>query len=84
MNICLEKDKNGAGKMNVKEISLPTRIASTISIKNFETVIFKDDINANKDATDYKSEVIKITSKDKIPIPLQNGGGWAARIYPSK
>lgn len=51
---------------------------------NFEAVIFKDGINASKDATDYKREVIKLSSKDKIPVHLANGGGWASRIYPSK
>jgi len=24
--------------------------------------------------------VIKLSSKDKIPVHLANGGGWAARI----
>ncbi|MBC7889333.1 MAG: glycoside hydrolase family 97 protein [Ferruginibacter sp.] len=50
----------------------------------FEAEIFKDGMNANKDATDYKRQVITVSSKDKINIHLANGGGWAARIYPSK
>ena len=47
---------------------------------NFEAVIFKDGVNAGKDATDYKKEVIQLTSKEKIAVHLANGGGWAARI----
>ncbi len=48
---------------------------------NYEAVIFKDGINADKDATDYKKEIIKISSTDKLTIHLSNGGGWAARIF---
>jgi alpha-glucosidase len=47
---------------------------------DYEGVIFKDGINADRDATDYKKEVIKIRSGDKLTINLSNGGGWAARI----
>ena len=46
----------------------------------FEAVIFKDGINADRDATDYKKEIIKVSSADKIQIKLSPGGGWAARI----
>ena len=47
---------------------------------NYEAVIFKDGINADKDATDYKREVRKISAKDKLTVTMQNGGGWAAII----
>jgi alpha-glucosidase len=47
---------------------------------DYEAVVFKDGINADRDATDYKKEVIKIRSGDKLTINLSNGGGWAARI----
>jgi len=47
---------------------------------NYEAVVFKDGINADRDATDYKREVIKISSGDKLNIQLSNGGGWVARI----
>ncbi|MDR3626903.1 MAG: glycoside hydrolase family 97 catalytic domain-containing protein [Ignavibacteriaceae bacterium] len=46
----------------------------------YEAVVFKDGINADRDATDYKKEVIKISSGDKLNIHLAPGGGWAARI----
>jgi alpha-glucosidase len=46
----------------------------------YEAEIFKDGINADRDARDYKKELIKISSGDKIKINLMNGGGWAARL----
>lgn len=42
--------------------------------------VFKDGVNADRNATDYKKEIITISSGDKINIHLAPGGGWAARI----
>ena len=42
--------------------------------------IFKDGVNAGRNATDYKKEIDTISSGDKINIHLAPGGGWAARI----
>lgn len=50
----------------------------------YEAEIFRDGINADRDATDYKREVIPVKRGDKQTINLMNGGGWAARIYPKK
>jgi alpha-glucosidase len=50
---------------------------------NYEAVIFKDGVNADKNGTDYKHEVIKVSSQDQLKAQLASGGGWAARIYPS-
>ena len=51
---------------------------------NFEAEIFRDGINADRDATDYKREIVKPSSNDKLPVHLSNGCGWAVRIYPAK
>jgi alpha-glucosidase len=51
---------------------------------NYEAEVFKDGVNADRDATDYKKEIIKIKSGDQIPVQLYGGGGWAARIWPVK
>lgn len=51
---------------------------------NFEAEVFKDGLNADRDATDYKKEIIRIKRGDKINIQLSKGGGWAARIYPAQ
>jgi alpha-glucosidase len=46
----------------------------------YQATVFKDGINAYRDATDYKKEVVRILSADKLTIQLSPGGGWAARI----
>ena len=46
----------------------------------YEAVVFKDGVNADRDATDYKKETFKMASGDKLNIVLASGGGWAARI----
>jgi len=46
----------------------------------YHATVFKDGINADRFATDYKREVINISSGDTLTIQLSNGGGWAARI----
>lgn len=47
---------------------------------NYQAIIFKDGVNADRDATDYKKEIVKITSADKLKVSMSAGGGWAARI----
>jgi len=44
----------------------------------YEAEVFRDGINADRDATDYKKELIKIDSGDKLKIQISPGGGWAA------
>ncbi|MEO6151194.1 MAG: glycoside hydrolase family 97 protein [Mucilaginibacter sp.] len=51
---------------------------------NYEAEIFKDGVNADGEATDYKKEIIKVSAATKLKIHMANGGGWAARIYPVK
>lgn len=48
---------------------------------NYEAEIFQDGVNADRDATDYKREIVTVTKNDKRTIHLADGGGWAARIY---
>ncbi|HEY4289047.1 MAG TPA: glycoside hydrolase family 97 protein [Puia sp.] len=50
---------------------------------NFEAEVFEDGLNADRDATDYKREMMRIKRGDKINIRLSKGGGWAARIHPA-
>jgi alpha-glucosidase len=47
---------------------------------NYEAEVFKDGLNAERDGTDYKKEVLKISSGAKVPVQLAGGGGWVARI----
>ena len=47
----------------------------------YEAEVFKDGVNADRDATDYKREVVPVSKNTKMPVKLYPGGGWAARIY---
>jgi alpha-glucosidase len=47
---------------------------------NYRAEVFKDGINADRDATDYKKEVVNIKKGDKLTVKLMDGGGWAARM----
>lgn len=47
---------------------------------DYEAEIFKDGINADRDATDYKKEIKKVHALTKMDIHLSNGGGRAASI----
>jgi len=49
---------------------------------HFKAEIFQDGINADRDATDYKKQVMELSSQDLIKIHLMPGGGWTARISP--
>jgi alpha-glucosidase len=47
---------------------------------NYRAEVFSDGINSDRDATDYKKEVVNIKKGDKLTVKLMNGGGWAARL----
>lgn len=64
---------------NARDITIDL---SFLKAGNYEAEIYKDGINADRDATDYKREVIKVSSSDKLNVHLGSGGGWVARIYP--
>ena len=46
--------------------------------------VFQDGINADRDATDYRRQVLSVASGEKLTVQLYGGGGWVARIYPVK
>lgn len=46
----------------------------------FKVEIFRDGINADRAARDYKKEVMTVTSTDKIKLHMAPGGGWAAKF----
>ena len=47
---------------------------------SYQAEIFKDGVNADRDGTDYKKEVVKIDSGEKVRIHMSPGGGWAAIV----
>ncbi len=53
---------------------------SFLGAGEYTAEIFKDGINADRDATDYVKEIITVKSGDKLNVKLMNGGGWVARI----
>jgi len=53
---------------------------SFLSDGNYTAEVFKDGINADRDATDYKKEVVNIKKGDRLTVKLIDGGGWAARL----
>lgn len=48
---------------------------------NFEGEVFKDGINADKAACDYKKEIIDIPANRRLPVSMAPGGGYVIRIY---
>ncbi len=47
---------------------------------SFKGEVFKDGINADKVARDYKKEVIDIPANKKLPISMAPGGGYVIKI----
>jgi alpha-glucosidase len=62
---------------NAREVTLDF---SFLGDGAYEAVVFKDGINADRDATDYTKETIKISASTKLSVKLAPGGGWAAII----
>jgi len=48
----------------------------------YQMEIFRDGVNADRYAQDYKHLKTIVKSGDKMKIHLAPGGGWAARISP--
>ena len=44
----------------------------------YQAEVFRDGVNADRDGTDYKKEMVKVDDGDKVKIHLAPGGGWAA------
>lgn len=48
---------------------------------NYKAEIFKDGINADRVARDYKKEIIHVPADRKLTVKMAPGGGYAAKIY---
>jgi alpha-glucosidase len=48
----------------------------------FTAEVFKDGVNANRAARDYKKETITIPANRKLTINMANGGGFVMKIMP--
>jgi alpha-glucosidase len=43
--------------------------------------VYRDGVNADRAASDYKREVMDVPADKKIKVNMAPGGGFAARIY---
>jgi alpha-glucosidase len=83
--VAIARRKNGTwfigvlNNWNVRDIELNF---SFLGKGDYEAEIFKDGINADRDASDYKKEIRTVNALTKLDIHLSSGGGWAARIWP--
>lgn len=68
------------GSWDEQDVTLPTDF---LAEGEWKVELFADGINANRDATDYKSVGILIKAGDEIKIHLASGGGWTARFTPA-
>ena len=81
--VCIAKKANSnwyLGAINnwdARELSVDF---SFLAKGNYVIEIFKDGINSDKDATDYKVEIIEINNETKMKIQLASGGGFVAQI----
>lgn len=48
---------------------------------NYKAEVFRDGVNADRAAQDYKREVIDVPGDRKLKISMAPGGGFVARIY---
>lgn len=48
---------------------------------NWQAEVFKDGVNADRTASDYKKEIINIPADRKLSISMASGGGCAMKIY---
>lgn len=46
----------------------------------FEVEIYKDGINADRYASDYKHEILEVNNTSSLKIQLAPGGGWVGKI----
>ena len=47
----------------------------------YKVELFRDGVNADRAASDYKRETIDLPSNKKLKVMMAPGGGFAARIY---
>ena len=67
----------GLNDWTARELSLDI---SFLGEGEFSIEVFKDGVNAGRNATDYIYEKFKINSDETIKINMAPGGGWVARI----
>jgi alpha-glucosidase len=81
--VCVAKKANkiwyvgGLNNWTERELTIDL---SFLEKGKYNITIFKDGINADKDATDYTVEKMQASSEDKIKMPMASGGGFVLKI----
>ena len=71
----------GLNDWNRRSLSLPLDF---LGDGEYSAMVFKDGVNADSWAEDFKCETVSVSSGDVLPVEMANGGGWAAIIRPVK
>ena len=48
----------------------------------YKMEVFKDGVNADVYASDFKTEEVIVSKDDSINVTMAKGGGWAAILTP--
>ena len=62
----------------------PHPFRKTVPLKgegNYQIKLFRDGINADRAACDYKKEVLPVPANRKLTVQMAPGGGYVAKIY---
>jgi len=68
----------GMTDYNARELS--SELSFLEEGKNYEMHVWKDGINADRNAKDFKKETKAVTRDTEINVSMVRGGGWVARI----
>ncbi|WP_341836679.1 glycoside hydrolase family 97 protein [Chitinophaga pollutisoli] len=69
-----------AGAMTNSKGRELTLDASFLPAGKYKMQVWQDGINADRNAEDFRTSVLEIDSSSQVPVILQPGGGWVARI----
>lgn len=56
---------------------------SFLAAGTYRAEILRDGVNADRDGTDFKAEVVMVSKETHLNIHLAPGGGWVAKISPA-
>ncbi len=77
-----KKDKDwyigGMTNWNARELEVDFSFLEKDS--NYKLTLYKDGVNANKQASDYDVETLVVNKESKIKIPMASGGGFVMKV----
>lgn len=60
-----------------RDLTLPL---SFLGEGEYRMQVWKDGVNADRNARDFKMETVTVTRASTVPVKMVQGGGWVARI----